>query len=284
MSKIVKMINKKYFNLKYGRKLNLFDVSLRDGLQSINKVYTLNEKKNILHDIIKNYKPNSIEVGSIVSSKILPQMDNSVELYKYAKNINKDVNFFLLIPNKKKLKIALNNNIENMSFISSFSNNFQKKNIKKTLEETKNEIKEIDSILVKNNLINNKLYLSCFNHCPIDGYIDDSIILQELIDYDNLKSFNEFCLSDTTGNLSFEDFKRLIHYVRKIINTNKLSLHLHINKDNLNNSLEIIEEAFRIEITKLDISCIDEGGCSVTMNKNNLNSNLSYDILEKLIN
>lgn len=284
MSKIVKMINKKYFNLKYGRKLNLFDVSLRDGLQSINKVYTLNEKKNILHDIIKNYKPNSIEVGSIVSSKILPQMDNSVELYKYAKNINKDVNFFLLIPNKKKLKIALNNNIENMSFISSFSNNFQKKNIKKTLEETKNEIKEIDSILVKNNLINNKLYLSCFNHCPIDGYIDDSIILQELIDYDNLKSFNEFCLSDTTGNLSFEDFKRLIHYVRKIINTNKLSLHLHINKDNLNNSLEIIEEAFRIEITKLDISCIDEGGCSVTMDKNNLNSNLSYDILEKLIN
>ena len=65
------------------KKLRLFDVTLRDGLQSIKKIYTIQEKKDMLHNIIRKY-PNTkdIEIGSMVSSKILPQMNDSFELYK----------------------------------------------------------------------------------------------------------------------------------------------------------------------------------------------------------
>ena len=35
------------------KKFKFFDVTLRDGLQSISKIYTLNEKKDIFHNILK---------------------------------------------------------------------------------------------------------------------------------------------------------------------------------------------------------------------------------------
>lgn len=283
INNLIKRINNKYFNNIFGGSLELFDVSLRDGLQSKKKIYSLKEKKVLLHEIINKYNPTSIEVGSIVSNKVLPQMNNSIELYKYAMSLNNDINYYLLIPNINKLQIALNNNVKHMSFISSFSNSFQEKNINKTLKETKEEIKKIDSILYNNNLCNNKLYLSCFNNCPIEKVIDNDTILFHLLDYTELKAFNEICLSDTTGNLDYDDFKRLMYDIQKIININKLSLHLHVDKDNVENTLKIIEEAFKFEICKLDISCIEDGGCSVTMDKDKLKSNLSYKILSKLI-
>ena len=66
-----------------------FDVSLRDGLQTFKEIMPLNEKINILNNILNKYNPNSIEIGSVVSPKILPQMENSLELLKYAKTLNK---------------------------------------------------------------------------------------------------------------------------------------------------------------------------------------------------
>ena len=278
---IIQKINKNYFNNLH--RLKLFDVSLRDGLQSQKKIYSLDEKKKMLNEIINNYNPDKIEVGSIVSDKVLPQMNNSIELYKYAKNLNNNTKYYLLIPNKKKLKIALDNNVSNMSFISSFSDSFQKKNIKKSLDETKYEIDEINKILINKNLYENKLYLSCFNDCPIEGNIDHYNIINDLLYYSDLQSFNELCLSDTTGRLNNKDFKEIINDIKKIVNVNKLSLHLHVNKDDIDNTLEIINTALKVSISKFDISYINEGGCSVTMDNANLNANLNYKLLEKLI-
>ena len=62
--------------------LRLFDVTLRDGLQSIPKIYSLKDKIDLGIDIIVNKNPCAIEVGSIVSPKIVPQMKDSIELFK----------------------------------------------------------------------------------------------------------------------------------------------------------------------------------------------------------
>ena len=87
-------------------KLRFFDVSLRDGLQSLKTCYTLNDKKNMLDHIIQTYNPRDIEVGSLVSSKILPQMSGSIELYNYARNNYPNHNFYLLVPNYKYFSMA----------------------------------------------------------------------------------------------------------------------------------------------------------------------------------
>ena len=65
--------------LRHIKNISFFDVTLRDGLQSIKKEYSLLEKKNILYNIINLHNPNSIEIGSLVSNKVLPQMNYSKE-------------------------------------------------------------------------------------------------------------------------------------------------------------------------------------------------------------
>lgn len=269
--------------------LRLFDVTLRDGLQSVSKLYNLDEKKLILDNIIMK-NPQAIEIGSIVSPKILPQMNNSIELYKYAKEynsyINNPIDFYMLTPNLKSIEVACLNNIENFSLITSVSDSFQQKNINKTLVETKSEIRRMmENIETTPGKI--KLYISCINKCPIQGKINHIRIVDEIIYYYYIyENLDEICLSDTCGTLRYTDFKEIIIGLEKRqIKLNKFSLHLHNQGDGTNNNKnnnknnnvrEIILYAMKKGIYRFDVSNMPElGGCSVTMK--NPTGNISYE-------
>ena len=62
-------------------KLIIYEMVLRDGLQSMDKIYDLNQKYLIYNHLI-NSGINKIEFGSTTSEKILPQMKESIDLYK----------------------------------------------------------------------------------------------------------------------------------------------------------------------------------------------------------
>ena len=63
------------------RKLKPFDVTLRDGLQGLSKEQQLTMKPvdmlNLYFQIKEKYQPGNMEIGSIVSSKVLPIFKNS---------------------------------------------------------------------------------------------------------------------------------------------------------------------------------------------------------------
>ena len=282
MSLIEKSINK-YLITTLRKKIKLFDVSLRDGLQSQKRIYNLQEKKDLLIKIINKFQPNEVEVGSLVNTNILPQMNNSLEIYKYAEKLNINTNFYLLVPNRKKLEIVEKEKIKNVSLISSFSDSFQKKNINQSLENTKKEIVEMNNMLESYEWIKNKkLYLSCFNDCPIERKIDEKKIYDEIIFYKKFTNFNNYCLSDTTGNLTLNDYINLIDKIKMIIKPEKLSIHLHYNELNKENTKKIIMYSLKNNINKIDISCIDEGGCIMTLKGDKLNQNMSYKLLNEL--
>ena len=260
--------------------LKLFDVTLRDGLQSVSKIYNLTEKKEILRNIILK-RPQAIEIGSLVSSKILPQMNNSLELYQEGKEYNailgNSIDLYLLIPNLKGLELASMNNIDNFSFITSVSDSFQKKNIGKTLVETKGQLRQ----MIQNDIITAdkkiKLYISCITDCPIQGKINYTKIIDEILYYYySYENLDELCLSDTCGTLQYDKFKRIIKELEKRqVDIGKFSLHLH-NQENKQNIQDIILYAMKKGIYRFDVSNMPElGGCSVTMK--NTKGNLSYE-------
>ena len=135
-----------------------------------------------------------------------------------------------------------------------------------------------------------KLYISCISECPIKGEIDVNIIINEIIYYlQNYNTITELCISDTCGTLKFEKFKyildKLIHIYDQKENSKiqKLSLHLHKNK-NYEETEKIIKYAYDNKIYKYDVSCLkDVGGCSVTMDKNKMNTNLHYDDIHSIL-
>ena len=60
--------------------IKICDVSARDGLQSLSKIISFNDKKKLIDDLIK-CKFDEIEVGSIINYNVIPSMKYSIELY-----------------------------------------------------------------------------------------------------------------------------------------------------------------------------------------------------------
>jgi len=284
------------------KKINpiLFDVSLRDGLQGLSKYeqssITLEAKEKIYNNICFLHEPTNIEIGSVVNPKILPVMANSLELFrvislknsKITKHTSHLPNLYMLVPDKKGYTIAINYGITNFSFLTSVSGSFQMKNINKTIQETKDELTDmINDITNKKTFylpskLNTKLYISCINECPIEGKINNDVVINEIIYYSKNMSMNELCLSDTCGTLLFEDYKYIIdECIENGVDTEKISLHLHTS-ENIDNIRYIVHYSLDKNIKKFDVSLIESGGCSVTMEQSKFKPNMSYDLLYKL--
>lgn len=268
----------------------LFDVTLRDGIQAASvDIYTTLKKKEVFHNIMNNFKPSRLEVGSLVSPKVLPIMSDSLELYKYTSSRLQveyaDINTkpFLLVPNKKSLKTALENNVDGISLITSVSDDFQQKNVKMSLIQTKLSLYDICyTARLKMPDMYIKLYISCINECPILGKISDDEIISEIVSYNDAR-FSELCLSDTCGTLSYSSFKYIVDgLIEKGIDTSKLSLHLHVSDENQTNMTSILFYCFDKGINKFDVSLLESGGCSVTMGKK-VKPNLTYDLFHKTL-
>jgi hypothetical protein len=128
----------------------------------------------------------------------------------------------VLVPSYKKLEEALDNKVKHMSFLTSCSNSFQKKNVNKTLAGTKEDLDKIFEVLKKpeNQCIKKKLYVSCISECPIEGKINLDYILHEICD-NNMAIYNDIMgtirsdYNEIIGALKYElsilEIRQLIH-------------------------------------------------------------------------
>ena len=285
-------LSNKYISLGSPRP---FDVTLRDGLQGLSKeeqsVFSFEKKKQIFHEIIEK-NPQCMELGSIVSHHLFPVFIDTQQLLIYSKEYNSKriqdspIQYYILIPNIQKLKIILEDptiNCNHFCFITSVSNQFQLKNTKKTLEQNHEEIKEMLSLLQPTDRV--KLYISCITECPIEGKIENNVIIEEIMKYNNPQIQN-ICLSVTMGNLNEHDFEYIVDQCcKKGISSSKFSLHLHVDMTKKSTTEKIFHKALEKGITIFDVSSLTTGGCSMTMNKSQLLPNLSYELYyEFLIN
>uniref|UniRef100_A0A6C0HI10 Pyruvate carboxyltransferase domain-containing protein n=1 Tax=viral metagenome TaxID=1070528 RepID=A0A6C0HI10_9ZZZZ len=264
----------------------LFDVSLRDGLQGANVSDWPTSKKRETFDIIHSkYRPQSIEIGSLCSYKLLPIMADTRELHTYAvssfKRENADTMPYVLIPSISKLLPAIHAGMKHLSFITSVSNVFQLKNTNMTLQQAKSQFSQIFEMLdgePDRESYVKKLYISCINECPISGKIDNDFVISEILSYNTQFSFDELCLSDTCGTLLYDDFAYITETIHVFgVPLSKISLHLHVSSTNLDNLENILRHCFRKGIRKFDVSFIETGGCSITMNRDKLLANMTYE-------
>lgn len=269
-------------------KIKLFDVSLRDGLQGLSAVEQRNlkfyHKKNIYNEIVREYKPDSVEVGSFVSPIVLPVFSDTKELLEYANKSNPSIPHYVVVPNNDYLIKALASGSTSFSFLTSASNSFQLKNTKMTLYDNMvNLNRMMTTLALTGNTYNTRIYLSCVNECPIEGKISNASVIGELFALSTLQP-NKVCISDTCGTLSCDDFVEIIEGIKKVgINTSILSLHLHIKPKRTIEVERIVHKALDYGIDEFDVSVLETGGCSVTMEQKKLTPNLSYKLMADFI-
>jgi isopropylmalate/homocitrate/citramalate synthase len=281
----------------------LTDVSLRDGIQYADPTYySTPQKKDMFHTILFQENPPNMEVGSLVSSKILPIMSDSLEIYKYVNNqewiSNRELiidlfgdgkvlprddpssekRYFILVPALSKLPEALKSGVKHFSFTTSVSDPFQKKNVKRSLKETKSAFSDMFIQYPFLSDLYTKLYVSCIRECPLSGQVNLDWVVKELLYYHTEYPFNEICLSDTCGTLNYDDFQYIVETVNHFgLPFSKISLHLHVDSESLTNTASILRYCFAHGIRKFDVSLIDLGGCPMTLSKEKSFPNLSYE-------
>lgn len=287
----------------------LTDVSLRDGIQGLNpdKIST-HKKMEVFKYLHKLNFVKNIEIGSIVSPKHMPIMNDVPHLYnniiQYLENYEPleemkmassekielpyEPNIYVLIPNLSKLKIAQKHNFTNFAFLTSVSNSFQQRNINKSLEHSNIELYKMLEFLKynkqnKKNCIHTKLYVSCIDHCPFEGKIDTKDIVTHLINHACTGYYNEVCLSDTCGSLTYISYKNILDELLNYVDPNMISLHLHVNRTNLLNIENIIRHSLNKGVHRFDVSMLNHGGCSMTLSESEKHSNLDYNLFSQIL-
>ena len=290
---------KKYIDLLTKIHPQLTDVSLRDGIQSaLPAAFPTAKKCETLRHIMTQTLASRVEVGSLVSPKVLPIMSDTLDVYRFGSQwvgspgIDKNTvtrkqipDLGVLVPNMDKLHVALDRGIPYVSMISSVSDEFQRKNTRKSLIDTKLELQAMCTAARQmRNKPYLKLYISCINRCPIVGEIGNNTIVSELLCYSDYFDFDELCLSDTCGTLTAHKLKYIVDLSTKYgVPVDKLSVHLHVLPNNEAEVQKILFYCFDKGIRKFDVSLLEHGGCSVTMGKT-AKPNLTHEHFFNVLN
>jgi hypothetical protein len=189
---------------------------------------------------------------------------------------------YVLVPNMRGLQTALRCGVRNFSLITSASNAFQMQNTNMDLVETKDSLREMMAVIRSANIptCQTKLYISCISECPLTGKLPLDRIVYEILSYtaDGFLGFCELCLSDTMGTLRHEDF---VYILRRLlsegVDPDRLSLHLHIDRENAFESTKILYECFSQRVRRFDVSNTEQGGCMHTMLRSQMRPNMSYE-------
>jgi hypothetical protein len=59
-------------------------------------------------------------------------------------------------------------------------------------------------------------------------------------------------------------------------------LHLHVNKQNVQEFNQIVKHSINNDINRFDVSIMESGGCSLTMPSSDLLPNASYELFDSI--
>jgi len=268
------------------RVFSLFDVSLRDGLQSLRRVVPLADKQAMFREIVQTRRPAAIEVGSLVSPKVLPQMSGSDAMFRYASeyvasnSLSTDL-YMAVPPTRYRLDAAFGLGVKNVSIMASVSDAFQNANVGMSCEDTHRIIVEESSSKRFDKM---KVYLSCIEYCPVSGrFTDIEKMADAVCSYVFHSGISEVCLSDTTGSMRASSAVMLMAALaERQVSTKDIGVHLHKMGDNAAGVHRLGAIFLAAGVTKIDVSNLRTGGCSVTMEESDLHANTHYDDIEPI--
>lgn len=231
------------------------EVGPRDGLQSIDRVMSIDAKKAWIRAEAEA-GVREIEVGSFVPASLLPQMADTAELVGFARTLP-GLNVVALVPNAKGAARAIAAGVHGMSIPFSMSETHSLRNVRKTHAAMIAEIGAIAE-LAKAAVVHFAVSLSTAFGCTIEGVVPEEQVVR-LAEASVAAGAAELSLSDTTGYADPAQVKRLIRKVAAAVGPDMLTtLHLHNTRGlGLANALAGLEEG----ITTLDASLGGLGGC-----------------------
>jgi len=239
----------------------------RDAMQGI-KMFIPTEKKVQYIQSLLRVGFDTLDFGSFVSPKAIPQMQDTAEVLAQLDLSETKTKLLAIIANTKGAELAsVHNEIQYLGFPFSISENFQMRNTHKTIAESLITLQEILDIAVKTNK-EVVAYLSMGFGNPYGDPWNVEIVgewTEKLADM----GVTILSLSDTVGSSTPEDitylFSNLIPKYPRI----EFGAHLHTTPDKW---FEKVDAAYKAGCIRFDGAIKGFGGCP--MAKDDLTGNM----------
>ena len=234
--------------------VKIVEVGPRDGLQNEKTPLTLDDRRNLILDLMKTGLKN-IEVGSCVSAKWVPQMADSDVLYSQLPQ-DPEIQFSLLTPNLKGFESALSVGCTEVAVFTAASESFTQKNINCSIEESFEKFADVLQ-QAKQHDIKVRGYVSCIVDCPYEGAIDPQKVAEVTSKLIDLGCY-EVSLGETIGTATPDRVANVWNACLERIEPQFLAGHFH---NTYGMAIANIYQSLQQGIRIFDSSIAGLGGC-----------------------
>ena len=211
--------------------IQIVEVGLRDGLQNISSHLSVDARFQIVK-YLRQAGVRRIELGSFVSAKRLPQMQETSNLVNKVlqashqqHSVLKGGTYFAFVPNEIGFHRAVNSGLKELSIFMSCTESFCRKNINMDLDQSKSNLLVLAK-LARRLKIKLRGYLSVAFFCPYEGKVNVETVLS-LTDQMLQAGLFEISISDTIGAAVYSDVVQCMEAIQKKLSVSKIALHFH---------------------------------------------------------
>jgi len=234
--------------------VKIVEVGARDGLQNESQTVSVEQRIKFIQNLaLSGLK--SIEAGSFISPKWVPQMANTAEVLS-GLNLQSDTHYPVLVPNLRGMQDAMDAGAREIAVFAAASETFSQKNINCSISESIDRFTEVFA-LAKAHDIRVRGYVSCVLGCPYEGEINISQVAAVSRQLHQLGCY-EISLGDTIGTGTPRAAQKLIEAVAHNIHIDNIAVHFH---DTYGQALANIYAALQMGVSVIDSSVAGLGGC-----------------------
>jgi len=250
----------------------------RDAMQGLHDYLSVEDKVRYINAILK-VGFDTIDAGSFVSPKAIPQMKDTAEVLSKLDMSSTKSKLLVITANKRGAEEAIQfDEVSYLGFPFSISETFQKRNINSTIEDSLRRLDNVQNLCVKNN----KKLVTYFSMAFGNPYGDEwspEIVANWVGKLIQESGVNVLSLSDTIGTSNSDSIKWLFEYVIPNFPEVEIGAHLHTTPDTWK---EKIAAAIQSGCRRFDGAIKGFGGCP--MATDDLTGNMATENIISYLN
>ena len=267
----------------------------RDAMQGISTFIPTEKKIDYINQILK-VGFHTVDFGSFVSPKSIPQLKDTAEVLSALDLSNTSSKLLSIIANIRGAKQACNfDEIDYLGFPLSVSEEFQKRNTNKKIDDALCVVEEIQNLCSKYNK-QQVVYISMAFGNPYNEIWSPDLVVNLTDKLSNL-DVSIIAVSDTIGCANINTIESLFTILNHEYANIDFGAHFH---SNLDTCKEKIEAAYNNGCNRFDTTIKGYGGCPMAKDdlvgnipteqvisfaqSKGINLKLKKDILEEILN
>lgn len=230
------------------------EVGPRDGLQSQGKTLSI-EERLLMIDALLDSGIRSIEAGSFVSPKAVPQMAGTGELFGLLP-MTDAVDYSALVPNLRGYELALAAGVRSVAVVLSATETMNQRNINMSLEQATDVCAALMQ-RARQDGVQARAYVAVAFECPFEGLTPPPVV-----EYLSQRMFesgaDKVIIADTIGAANPRSVRQVLERLDLAGMARQLSCHFH---DTRGMALANVLAALEWGVREFDSSIGGLGGC-----------------------